>query len=71
MLQQNGDCSVGCSLHRCDAGPCNAKEKRKEGIVGAVSELLASSSCARECGILNACPPTSMPAHTCNRNGYI
>lgn len=38
MLQQNGDCHVGCSLHRCDVGPCNAKGREKK----ALSELCPS-----------------------------
>lgn len=45
ILQQNGDCY---------AGPYNAKERYKEGIVGFVSEILASDSRAQKCGILNA-----------------
>jgi hypothetical protein len=51
--------------------PVMPKEKNKEVVLGVASEILATNSWAGECGILNACHPTNMPAHTCNRNGYI
>lgn len=62
---------VGCSLHHCAVGPCRAKARQKKA-----SSELCPSYLRQVLGIgtvefLNACTPTNMPAHTCNRNGYI